>query len=331
VLLSTPVKATSIILGKMLPYLLGMLAISAGLAFYLKASPLIILPLVPVIFFFLANALIIGMVSRSFKELSFVSIFFSTVATSYLFFPSIFANVHVISLISPLTLIILTLQGTAWTAGDYLFSTSLFWLTGSVLFYVAVRNFREERLFNEKALLPRIREFVSESISTRHPFASLFLLNGFLIPFVFMAQMMCLVLFFNLPMPYSLVLLLIVAAEVEELAKAVGIYTLYAQDSAFLTWKNLVFACGATAIGFLVGEKLLLFVTLAQITESVFGSILFLSLGVLWMPLLLHFTGVLVVACSLKFWGRRGLFPGLLAATAIHCLYNAYLILGWLT
>ncbi len=51
------------------------------------------------------------MLSRSFKELSFVSIFFSTVATSYLFFPSIFANVHVISLISPLTLIVLSTAG----------------------------------------------------------------------------------------------------------------------------------------------------------------------------------------------------------------------------
>jgi hypothetical protein len=90
-----------------------MLALSAALTLYIKAPLTIILPLVPVILFFLANALAIGMVSRSFKELSFISIFFSTVATSYLFFPSIFANVHVIAMISPLTLIIFTLQGTA--------------------------------------------------------------------------------------------------------------------------------------------------------------------------------------------------------------------------
>ena len=111
ILLSTPVKASSIIIGKMLPYFLGMLAICTGLTLYLKAPLLIILPLIPVIIFFLANALLIGMLARSFKELSFISIFFSTVATSYLFFPSIFANVHVISLISPLTLIVLTMQG----------------------------------------------------------------------------------------------------------------------------------------------------------------------------------------------------------------------------
>jgi ABC-type Na+ efflux pump permease subunit len=330
ILLSVPVRTSSIIIGKMLPYFIGMLAICTALTLWIGASPIIILPLIPIIFFFLANALLIGMLSRSFKELSFVSIFFSTVATSYLFFPSIFANVHVISLISPLTLIVLTMQGTAWTATDYLYSTSLFWLTASVLFYIAAKNFKEERLFSEKNLVTRMREFLSEILPARHPFLSLFLLAGFSIPFVFMVQMMCLVLFFNLPMPFSLVCLLLFAALIEELAKGVGIYTLYIRDPSFLTTKNLLCACAATAIGFLVGEKLLLFVTLAQITDSVFGSILFLSIGSLWLPLLLHFAGVLIVACCLRKWGAAGFAPGLAIAMIVHCLYNLYFILGWL-
>jgi RsiW-degrading membrane proteinase PrsW (M82 family) len=330
ILLSTPVKTSSIIIGKALPYFIGMCAICACLTVYINASPLILLPLIPVIVFFLANALMIGMLSRSFKELSFISIFFSTVATSYLFFPSIFANVHVISLVSPLTLIVLTLQGTAWTVTDYLYSTSLFWLTGAVLFFIAVKNFKEERLFSEKRLLPRFREFLGEILSRKHPYISLFLLTGFSIPFVFMVQLMGLVLFFNLPMPYSLVLLLVFAAFIEELAKAVGVYAFFAQDPKFLSWKSLFIACAATALGFLVGEKLLLFVTLAQITESVFGSILFLSLGIIWLPFLLHFAGAFIVACSLKFFGRRGLAVGLITATIVHCLYNLYFILGWI-
>jgi len=331
ILLSMPVKTGSIILGKMLPYFLGMLAICTGLTFWIGAPFIILLPLIPIIFFFLANALIIGMLSRSFKELSFISIFFSTVATSYLFFPSIFANVHVISFISPLTLIVLSLQGTAWNATDYLYSTSLFWLTSAVIFYVAAMNFKEERLFSEKNLVTRMREFLSEVLSRKRPFLSLFLLTGFSIPFIFMVQMMCLVLFFNLPMPYSLVLLLLFAALIEEIAKGIGIYTIYARDASFFTWKNVVYACAATAIGFLVGEKLLLFVTLAQITESVFGSILFLSLGVLWMPLLLHFVGVLIVTACLKMGGRGWFAPGLALAMVVHCLYNLYFILGWLS
>jgi ABC-type Na+ efflux pump permease subunit len=331
ILLSTPVKASSIILGKMLPYFLGMIAICTGLTFWIQAPLIVLLPLVPVIFFFLANALLIGMLSRSFKELSFVSIFFSTVATSYLFFPSIFANVHVISFISPLTLIVLTLQGTAWTVTDYLYSTSLFWLTSAVLFYIAAKNFKDERLFSEKNLVTRLREFLSEVISLQRPFLSLFLLTGFSIPFIFMVQLMCLVLFFNLPMPLSLVLLLLFAALVEEIAKGIGIYTIYARNAAFFTWRNVMYASAATATGFLVGEKLLLFVTLAQITESVLGSVLFLSLGVLWMPLLLHFAGTLIVTCCLKLGGRRWFAPGLAMAMVVHCLYNLYFIMGWLS
>ncbi len=330
VLLSTPVKTSSLIIGKALPYFIGMVAICTGLTLFINAPPLILLPLIPIIFFFLANALLIGMLSRSFKELSFISIFFSTVATSYIFFPSIFANVHVISLVSPLTLIVLTLQGTPWTLTDYLYSTSLFWLTGAVLFAIAVKNFKEERLFSEKNLVTRIREFLSEILSEKHPFLSLLLVAGFSIPFVFMVQLMSLVLFFNLPMPYSLVFLLLVAAMIEEMAKAVGIYTMYVRNPAFFTGKNLLIACAAIATGFLVGEKLLLFVTLSQITESVFGSILFLSLGVLWMPLLLHFAGVLIVASCLKWGGRRWFIPGLGIATVVHCLYNLYFILGWI-
>jgi ABC-type Na+ efflux pump permease subunit len=330
ILLSTPLRTSSIIIGKALPYFIGMVAICVGLTVYIKASPLIILPLIPVIFFFLANALLIGMLSRSFKELSFISIFFSTVATSYLFFPSIFANVHIISLISPLTLIVLTIQGSAWTITDYLYSTSLFWLTGAVLFYIAARNFKDERLFSEKRLVSRGREFLSEILSQKYPFISLFLLSGFSIPFIFMVQMMCLVLFFNLPMPYSLVFLLLFAALIEEVAKSVGIYTLYAREPQFLQWKNLLLACAATAIGFLVGEKLLLFATLAQISDSVFGSILFLSLGSLWLPLLLHFVCVLIVACCLKIWGKKGFISGIAIAMVVHCLYNLYFILGWI-
>ncbi|MEN6610115.1 MAG: ABC transporter permease [Methanoregulaceae archaeon] len=330
VLLSMPVPRIAIVLGKILPYFLGMLAIAGALTLWMQADPVIILPLIPVILFFIASALFIGMIARSFKELSFVSIFFSTVATSYLFFPSIFANVHVISLISPLTLIVLTLQGTGFTAMDYVYSTSLFWLTSAVIFWVCIRNFTEERLFSEHGFLTRIREFIASSLPEKNPWLALFLLAALTIPFVFMVQMMLLVLLFNLPMPYSLILLIIAAAFAEELAKSLGIYALVLRSPGWLTWKNLVLASGVVALGFLIGEKLLLLVTLAQITESVFGSILFTSLQVLWMPFLLHFAGILIVGACLKIWGKRGFIPGLILATIVHCIYNLILILGWL-
>jgi ABC-type Na+ efflux pump permease subunit len=332
ILLSSPVAPSVIILGKMLPYLLGMLGVSTAVILAAGASLSVLLPLFPVILFFLAAALLIGMVSRSFKELSFISIFFSTVATTYLFFPSIFAQVHVISLISPLTLIVLQLQGEAVTAGQYLYSTSLFYLTSAVLFYVGAVNFNAERLFNELAFFPRVREFIAASLSRDHPFRSLILANIFLIPFIFMAQMMALVLFFNLPMPWSLLLLIGAAAFIEEFAKSIGIYTLFFGGDARPGWRTLALASAATGIGFLLGEKLFLFVMLTQVTESVFGSILFLQQGILllWMPLLLHTGCVFVTSIIMRAGGPRWYLPGLLAATVIHGLYNLYFILGWM-
>jgi len=332
VLLASPVAPSVIILGKMLPYLLGMVGISAAVILASGAPLTVLLPLIPVILFFLAAALLIGMLSRSFKELSFISIFFSTVATTYLFFPSIFAQVHVISLISPLTLIVLELQGEGFTAGQYLYSTALFWLTSGVLFYAGTVNFTAERLFSELPFFSRAREFVAATLSREHPFRSVFLMNVCLIPFIFMVQMMALVLFFNLPLPWSLLLLIGSAAFIEEFAKSIGVYTLFFEGDARPGAKTLVLASVATGAGFLVGEKLFLFVMLTQITESVFGSVLFLQQGILllWLPLLLHITGVLTVSLMLRAGGKRWYLPGLLAATVIHGLYNLYFILGWM-
>jgi len=329
VLLSTPLAPWTIIAGKALPYCAGMIGITLVLTLWIGQSISILLPIFPVILFFLASALIIGMVSRSFKELSFISIFFSTVATSYLFFPTIFANVHVISLVSPLTLVILKIQGEAFTISQYFYSTSLFFLTSAVLFYIGITNFKEEMLFSHAGLLTRIRDFISEGISQSHPYISVFFITALTVPFVFMVQMMLLVLFFNLPMPLSLLLLIVSAAFVEEVAKSVGLYALLTGTGRFTSWREIGLISAVTAAGFLFAEKLLLFVTLSQITESVFGSILFLSLGVIWIPLLLHFATVLLVGISLKLRGPSGYIPGLIAATAVHCLYNLYFILGW--
>ncbi len=327
-LLSTPVRPSAIVIGKAIPYLAIMLLVSAAITAFIGAPATILLPLIPVILFFLSAALIIGMAARSFKELSFVSIFFSTLATSYLFFPTVFANTHVISIISPLTLIVLEIQGEGFTAAEYVYSTALFFATSAVLFYAGTVNFREERLFSEKTLTSRLMDFIGGAIGRDHPHLSLFLLAVFTIPFVFMAQMMVLVLFFNIPMPLSLVLLTVSAAFIEEVAKSVGIYAAATERPGFLTVKNLLLGAVAIGAGFLAGEKLLLFATLSQITESIFGSVLFLSLQVLWMPLLLHIAGVLITGSFLLIGGKRAYIPGLVTACVVHSLYNLHFLLG---
>lgn len=328
ILLSSPLRPSAIVIGKMLPYLVVMCAVTAVLSLTTGETAVVLAAVFPIILFFLAAALFIGMASRSFKELSFISIFFSTVATSYLFFPSIFANIHVISLISPLTLIIYGIEGTPFTLADYFYSTFLFWVTAAILFAVCIVNFNEERLFTLHPLRAKVREYIGSAVSEKHPFASLFGITLFSIPFVLMAQLMLLVLLFNLPMPLSLVVLIFAAAFIEELAKSVGIYAIAVERPAFLTWRNVIAASLAVMAGFFFGEKLLLFATLAQISESVFGAALFTSLQVLWLPLTLHFTGAFVTVSLIKIFGKRVYPFALFVASLVHGAYNLFFIAG---
>jgi len=294
ILLSTPAGPLTIIAGKMLPYFLMMIAICSAIVLITGGSFVVILPLVPVI----------------------------------LFFPSIFANVHVISLVSPLTLVVLQFQGTVFTATDYVYATALFWLSTAVIFWLCARNFTEEQLFSQERLTSRLRSFIFAAMARGHPFASLVALNLLAIPLIFMVQLMYLVLLFNLPLPWSLLALILLAAFTEEVAKSIGIVALFRGMPDFFTWKTVVVAAVATGFGFLVGEKLLLFVMMAQVTGSLFGSVLFSGVGLLWMPFLLHTTGALIVGAALKAGGRRAYLPAILVATAVHAAYNLILIGG---
>lgn len=327
-LLSTPAGPLAIILGKAVPYFFLMLAVSSAIILLTGGSFLVLLPLVPVIVFFLAAALLIGMTARSFRELSFLSIFFSTVITSYLFFPSIFANVHAISRISPLTLVVLQFEGTGFSVLDYIYATALFWFSSAGLLWLCVRNFNEERLFSQESLTSRIISFVRGAMARGHPIASLVALNVCIIPLVFMVQLMYLVFLFNIPMPFSLILLILLAAATEEVAKSIGIIAVLRGTPGTFTWKNLVLAAAATGAGFLIGEKLLLFVMVAQVTGSVFGTVLFLGVGLLWIPFLLHAGGAFIVGAAVKIGGRRMYLPGLVIAGGVHALYNLILIGG---
>ena len=328
-LIASPVRPSVIVIGKMLPYVCGMLLIILVVLLVVRADLIAILPLIPIIFFFLAFALLIGMVSRSYKELSFISIFFSTIATSYLFFPSIFANVHIVSLLSPITLVVHVIDGTGFTSSDYLYSTSLFYLSSVIIFFICIRNFHEEQLFTEKGLMDTLSLYLGELISTKFWYLSLIFIAVISIPFVFMAQMMYLVLFFNLPMPYSLLIIIFLAAFTEELVKSAGLIGLIKHNRPVFSWPVVVASALFIAIGFLIGEKLLLFITLSQISDSIFGAALYMSIGLIWMPLLLHFTTVLCTGFSVKIGGKR-MFPvGILLATLLHTIYNLYLLRGW--
>jgi hypothetical protein len=71
-------------------------------------------------------------------------------------------------------------------------------------------------------------------------------------------------------------------------------------------------------------------VTVSQIAESVFGTVLFSSLGLLYIPFSIHLVGILISGTALKLGGKRWYIPGLLLAVLVHCTCNLWILKGWL-
>jgi len=326
-LLASPVRRSEIVIGKMLPYLAITLVTVIGISLFLSdpvTSLYILTLLFPVTLFFLAIAFFTAILARSFKELTFVSVFFATAMSSYLFLPAMFMNVPTISAISPMTFVVKLLEGEDFAITEYLFSTVPFYLTSFALIAFSTFIFREEDLFTQKPVLSKALDVVEASLSRKHPYASIFILSIVFIPFAFMAELMMLTLFFNVPLPYSLILFMIFIALIEEMLKSIGIVALFSRKVIEPKTKNALVLAFLSALGFFIGEKGLIIVTLVPLLASPFGLIMF---GRLLFPLVLHTVTVMIPAVGMRYYGVRRYPAFLILSVLVHSAYN--LVISW--
>ncbi|MDY6930306.1 MAG: ABC transporter permease subunit [Halobacteriota archaeon] len=326
-LLASPVRRSEIVIGKMLPYLAITLLTVSGISLFLSdlVTTLNILTLLfPVTLFFLAIAFFTAILARSFKELTFVSVFFATAMSSYLFLPAMFMNVPTISAISPMTFVVKLLEGEEFATIEYLFSTVPFYLTAIALIAFSTFIFREEDLFTQKPVISKTMDVIEASLSKRHPYISIFVLSIVFIPFAFMAELMMLTLFFNVPLPYSLILFMLFIALIEEMLKSIGIVALFSRKLIEPTTKNALILAFLSALGFFIGEKGLIIVTLVPLLASPFGLIMF---GRLLFPLILHTVTVIIPAVGMRYYGVRRYPIFLIISVLVHSAYN--LIISW--
>jgi len=321
-LLASPVKPYQIVFGKLLPYLLTTLALVAVIAFYLRGSMWMVLILLPVALIFLSTAFLGAIIARSFKELTFVLVFLSVFLSGYIFLPAMFANIHAISIISPITLAVRLLENEAVSASEYIFSTAPFYLVSILMFMFGIFIYREEDLFTQKPIKGKLLDSLHEFMK-RVPFP-LFFLSIALLPIAFSLQLMLIVLLFNLPVRYGMVVFILLAAFIEEVVKSAGIYTAFSRKLYDATSANALRAGVLSGAGFFAGEKLLLLVVIASIAGTAFGSAM--GTGLLLFPLLLHVTSTAAASLGLKSTGNY-LFSVILA-TIIHSAYNLYLVRG---
>jgi ABC-type Na+ efflux pump permease subunit len=326
VLLSAPVTPLQIILGKMLPYAAFSIVSVMGMTLVLGGSILLSLAVfLPVILFVFAIYLMVPLVYRTFRDTTFVSMLATTVIISYLVFPAMFSGVNDMAYMSPLTLGVKMYQGKSFELAEYLFATAPMYLVFTVALYVGTRVLNEEFLMGFRPLYRKIANAVYLTMWHDRPYASVTLLSAFLIPIVYAVELVVLAVSLNLPLRHAVAGLLIAAVVVEEVAKSIGIIVLL-EERIVHRWTEIIGLSFASAVGFLLAEKLLLLLSLSVVSESPLAAVLFSS-GMFIIPLFGHFLFTVSVCLLKARWGIRYRFA-LLAGAALHALYNLAVLWG---
>ncbi|ERH06166.1 MAG: hypothetical protein J07HN4v3_01776 [Halonotius sp. J07HN4] len=327
-LLVAPIERLDIVAGKTLPYAALAVAVTVGIAAAIGGGLLSVFAVVPIALTFLAATFLGAMFARSFKELTFVTITITVFVTSYVFIPSIFTNVTPIALISPLTLVVMELQGEAVSIGSYLFSTGPFYLSAGVLFLLGTGVYREEDMFTQKPVPLKFLDALDARLSG---IASVGLLTALFLPFVFIAELLAIAVLFVLPIEVSIPLLLVVIAAVEEVAKSIHIFAGVESDRFDRSVSTALLLGLASGIGFFIAEKFTAVAQLVGLPDLQLGQAALQPAGIGITPstTLLLLAGPLVlhtVTAGVSALGARKQFRwyllALVVATAIHTAYN---------
>jgi len=338
ILMSSPVSAFDIILGKMLPYLVFSLLVIIGVTLYLGGDLLLSIAIFgPIVLFIFAIYLMVALFYRTYKDQTFFSMTAITFVTGYLVFPALFAGMSNLSYISPLTLAVQMYRGvpfgtTEWLG--YVFSTGPLFLVFGVAMFVGVRIFNEEYLMSYGRLHQKTGDAIYLSISKPHPYLSVAVLSLLLIPAVFIVELIILTLVMNIGYLFlMLVVLLFFCALVEEIAKSAGIVALIEYGKA-VTLKRVLGLSFVSALAFWGGEKLLLVVSLGFMPASGVLDALngatgtatspLLLVALLLMPLAAHFIFSAIVCVGTLKLGTKYYLLSLLFGTLVHLLYNVY-------
>jgi len=325
-LLVAPVSRRTIIAGKTLPYFTAGMGVCGIIAVAVGGGLQSIAGVLPIVLAFLSATFVGGMLARSFKELTFVTVTISVFITTYVFVPAIFTNVTPIALISPLTIVVMDLQGQSATMGELLFSTVPFVVGSVVLFALGAGTYREEDMFTQKSIPDKFLDALNAQLSG---YRSVALWTALFVPFVFVAELLAIAVLFVAPIELSIPILLITIAAIEEIAKSIHIYAGYQRarfDRALPVALGLGIASGAA---FFVAEKFTAIAQVVGLPELALGQAAFapvgltptLTIGLLLAPLALHVVTAMITAVGARD-SRLVYGSALFIATLVHALYN---------
>lgn len=328
ILMSAPITPFQIIIGKMLPYFgysfLAIVAITLALGGNVFLALAIFIPIVLFIF---SIYLMVALLYRTFKDQTFFSMMAVWIVTAYLVAPAMFTGVNELSYISPLTLAVLMYRGESFGLTEYLLATIPMCLVFFVTMLVAVRIFNEEYLMGYRPLYRKLSEAIFLIINKSHLNISMVYMSLLLIPVAFMVQLASIVIVFKLSLSVALAIMFAISIVIEEIVKSAGFVVLL-QNRMITSFKSVVILSFMAALGFLIGEKLLLFLAMRVMSETMFIEALFSSGVLLIFPLAMHFVTTCTVCLLTTRWGIKFYPLAIIAGSLIHTAYNLYIIRG---
>jgi ABC-type Na+ efflux pump permease subunit len=328
-LLASPARSWEIIAGKALPYFAAMMLICAGIVLWIHAGWLSLVAVAPLCLAFLALEFVSAMFARSFRELTFLTVFTSVLLTIYAFLPAVFTNVHPIALVSPIALVVFDLRHDPVTLAQILYATVPLTLFSLILFLLGAQLYHEEDLFHQKPVLAKAVDAVARLVKGM---ASGVKLSFLLIPLVFLVELLLVTFLFAWPVSVGVAGIMLCVALVEETFKALPSYAGVRRHRIPLARAALFGAL--VGFGFFLAEKLVLVASVVGLLDVPAAAAVFSQgalprsappLGLLTlfllMPMALH-----VGTASITGWGsRKGgrVFAlSFLLAVVIHTSYN---------
>jgi hypothetical protein len=259
-------------------------------------------------FFFSALQMFLALISRSYREMTFLVIASSLIITSYIFIPSIFSGAIPVSKVSPITLMLAMFEGEDIGLKDYAFATFQFYAMAVVLFYLSSKALNPE-VMHRSDLSGRFLNIAKKSIKKDY---HTFFAAIASIPFVFMIEFLLLSVLFVMPLTYSIPIFLAIIALVEEIFKGSTVYA--ASKNGINVYKAAIFC----SLGFFAGEKIIVLLNVA----TQFNNLLMAQY--LLLPLLIHLISLLVFATVI----RKSFGYAIASSTLIHFVYNYAVVMS---
>jgi ABC-type Na+ efflux pump permease subunit len=325
VLLSAPVTPLQVIIGKMLPYIGYSVLVVVLITLVLRGNILMALAIfMPLILFIFAIYLGVALQYRSYRDQTFFSLVAVTGITGYLVFPAMFVGINDLSYVSPLTLAVQMYRNVPITPYQYMLSAVPMLMVFVLAITVGTRVFNEEYLLSFRPLHIKIREAIFFAMDKKHMAISAAIFSLLFIPVVFMLELGVITVSINLPRALALGVCIFICVIIEEAAKSLTV-AVTIERKLVKKWTQVLWLAVISAVFFFIGEKLLLFMSLKVVSESVFTTAVFAG-NLLWLPLLVHVICTVTV-CLLTYKGSIRSYPlAVLAGSIIHGIYNLSLL-----